>query len=297
VIAADRGTAAAVSFWLQEPFFNDIMLEGYSIPVQGGMHMTRALKLIALTVLFAFSLVPLAAYSEETQLTRDEVTVIKRKLMAVADALGQPPAGYAKEDESFDLPTAASKMGTTGAFYPLHASADFKFGGGGEKKAKKSQKEIEAEYKKKMMEAQAKGDYQEMSKVVQEMQQKLGQSQMAAEESRKEPIDVSLQFNSNPGQTIDPDAVVFERPGVIALKFKTGGDEDKIRIAVYCDPVHLKDTKTLARVDLSDKQEKGVTKKTAVLNAVIEITGPPAVVEGWAKGIATDKVLGQVDAR
>ena len=258
--------------------------------------MTRARKLTFLTIFISLSLTPLAAYSDETQLTRDEVTVIKRKLVAVGEALGQPPAGYSKQDESFNLPTSASKMGTSGAFYPLHASAQFKFGGGGEKMAKKSQKEMEAEYKKKMMAAQAKGDYQELSKIAQEMQQKAGQAQMAAEEARKEPVEVSLQFNSNPGQTIDPDAVVFERPGVIALKFKAG-DEDKVRIAVYCDPVHLKDTKTLSRVDLSDKQDKGVTKKNAVLNVVIEMTGPAAVVEGWAKGIATDKVLAQVDAK
>jgi hypothetical protein len=261
------------------------------------MHMTRALKLILLAVLIALALPTSAAYSDDNQLTRDEVTVIKRKLTAVAEALGQPPTGYAKEDESFNLPTEASKMGTTGAFYPTHASAHFKYGGGSEKKAKKSQKELETEYKKKMMEAQAKGDYQEMSKIAQEMQQKLGQAQMAAEDAKKEPIEVSLQFNSNPGQAIDPDAVVFERPGVIALKFKTSGDEDKIRIAVYYDPVHLKDTKTLSRVDLSDKQNKGVTKKTTVLNAVIELNGPPALVEGWSKGISSDKVLSQIDAR
>ena len=259
--------------------------------------MARVLKLVILAGLISLLLIPVAAYSEETQLTRDEVTVIKRKLVAVAEALGQPPAGYAKEDESFYLPTSASKMGTTDAFHPLSASAHFKFGGGAEKKAKKSQKEIEAEYKKKVMAAQAKGDYQEMTRIAQEMQQKAGQAQMEAEDAKKDPIEVSLQFNTNPGQAIDPDAVVFERPGVIALKFKAGGDEDKMRIAVYCDPVHLKDTKTLSRVDLSDKQDKGVTKKNAVLNVVIELVGPAAVVEGWAKGIATDKVLAQVDAK
>ena len=259
--------------------------------------MTYALKSATLAIFTALVLSPFAAYPDETQLTRDEVTVIKRKLVAVAESLGQPPAGYSKQDESYDLPTSASKMGATGAFYPLHASAHLKFGGGGDTMAKKSQKEIEAEYKKKMMAAQAKGDYQEMGKVAQEMQQKMGQSQMAAEESKKEPVDISVQFNSNPGQTIDPDAVVFEKPGVIALKFKTGGDEDKVRIAVYCDPVHLKDTKTLSRVELSDKENKGVAKKNAVLNITIEMTGPAAVVEAWTKGIATGSVLGLIDGK
>jgi hypothetical protein len=253
-------------------------------------------NMVAMILSLALAIPALAA-AESTPLNREEVTVIKRKLMAVAEALGQPPAGYAKEDESFNLPTDASKMSNTGAFYPFHASAHFKFGSGAEKKAKKSEKEAEAEYKKKMMEAQAKGDYQEMSKVAQEMQQKMGKSQLEAESSKKEPVEINIQFNSNPGQTIDPDAVVFEKPGVIALKFKSGGDDEKIRIAVYFDPVHLKDTKTLSRVDLSDKQDKGVTNKTTVRSATIELTGPAAVVEAWAKGIATGKVLGQIDAK
>lgn len=74
--------------------------------------MSRSLKLRVLAVLIALTIPSWGAASDDTQLTRDEVTVIKRKLMAVAEALGQPPAGYAKEDESFYLPTEASKMGT-----------------------------------------------------------------------------------------------------------------------------------------------------------------------------------------
>jgi len=258
--------------------------------------MPHTRKFITMVLSLALAL-PAWAAAETAPLNREEVTVIKRKLMAVAEALGQPPAGYAREDESFNLPTEASKMSNSGAFYPIHASAHFKFGSGSEKKAKKSEKETEAEYKKKMMEAQAKGDYQEMSRVAQEMQQKMGKSQMEAENSKKEPVEVNIQFNSNPGQTIDPDAVVFEKPGVIALKFKNSGDDEKIRIAVYFDPVHLKDTKTLSRVDLSDKQEKGVTNKITVRNATIEMAGPAAAVEAWAKSIATGKVLGQIDAK
>jgi hypothetical protein len=259
--------------------------------------MSRCLKLVVLAVLIALTHPSWGSASDVTQLTRDDVTVIKRKLTTVSEAIGQPPAGYAKEDESYNLPTEASKMEKTGAFYQLHSSAHFKFGGGAEKKAKKSQKELEAEYKKKMMEAQAKGDFQEMSKIAQEIQQKSGKAQIEAENAKKEPIEIFLQFNSNPGQAIDPDAVVFERPGVIALKFKISGDEEKVRIAVYCDPVHLKDTKTLSRVDMSDKQNKGVTTKTTVQNATIELIGPTAVVEAWAKGIATGKVLSQIDVQ
>jgi hypothetical protein len=261
------------------------------------MHMPRMLKLIIIVVSAAIILPALAAASGDTPLNRDDVMVIKRKLMAAAEALGQPPADYAKEDEFINLPTDASKIGTSGAFYPLHASARFKFGSSSEKKAKKFQKELENEYVKKMMDSQAKGEYQEMSEITQEMQPKIIKAQRDAENAKKEPIEVTIQFNSNPGQSIDPDAVVFKKPGVIALRFKTGGDENSIRIAVYCDPVHLKDAKTLTRVDLSDKQEKGVTKKTMVQNATIEMTGPTRDVEGWAKSISTEKVLGQIDTK
>lgn len=253
-------------------------------------------KAVSMLLTFALALPAWAAASENIRLTRDEVTVVKRKLTAVADALGQP-AGYAKEEESFGLPTETYKMQNSGAFQAVSASAHFRFGSGSEKKAKKSQKDMESEYKKKMMEAQAKGDYQEMSKIAQEMQQKSGKAQLDAESAKKEPVEVNIRLNPNSGQNIDPDAVVFEKPGVIALKFKSGDDDEKLRIIVYFDPVHLKDTKTLSRVEMFDKQDKGVTSKTTVRNATIEMTGPAATVEAWAKAIATGKVLGQIDAK
>ena len=97
-----------------------------------------------------------------------------------------------------------------------------------------------------------------------------------------------------PSQTIDPDNVVFERPGVIALKLK-GYDEGKATVEVYFDPVSLKDTKTLSVVDLK-MPKNGVDKKTAVLNATIHISGPASEVEAWAKRIDTKGVLAQIDA-
>lgn len=233
---------------------------------------------------------------EENLLTRDEVAVIKKKLVAVTEALGQPPAGYIKEDESFYLPTEAAKMKDSGQFYPPDAFVRYKFGGA-EKKVKKSEKELKAEYEKKMLEAQAKGDFDAMAKLGEEMAQKSGKTQLEANEAKKEPIEVSITFNSNPGQTIDPDAVLFENPGMIALKLKADGDEDKGRVAVYFDLVHLKDTKKLSRVDLMDKPQKGVSRKTLVLNATIELTGPASVVESWAKRISVSKALAQIDAK
>lgn len=233
--------------------------------------------------------------AQPSNLTRDEVSVIKKKLVAIVDALGQPPKGYVKEDEDFSLPTDFSIVGNTSMYWPVHASAQVKFGGGADKIQKKTEKESE-DYEKKMAEAQAKGDYEALGKLAQEMQKKMGEAQVKVIEAKKEPINVSISFNSNPGQTIDPDAVVFEKPGVLALKFKENEADEKIRIAVYFDPVSLKDTKQLSRVDLALPQE-GIKSKTGVLNATIEFTGPSAEVEQWAKAIAANKVLAQIDKK
>ena len=223
-------------------------------------------------------LVALLAYAaawaeEENRLTRDEVVVVKKKLVAIFSSLGDAPTGYVKENEDFNLPTEFYKNRDSGKITPIYASASQRFGGGAEKKAKKSEKEMGEYYRKKMLEAQAKGDMQEMMRLTQEMQMKAGHAQLEQMEAeKKEPISVDIALNSNPSQTIDPDNVVFEKPGVIALRFKEG-EEDKAKIEVYFDPVSLKDTKTLSVVDLKMPKD-GVDKKTAVLNATIHISGP-----------------------
>lgn len=244
--------------------------------------------IIVAVVLFS----PSGTAQEENSLTRDEVTVIKRKLVAALDALGQPPAGYVKENEEFNLPTEFSKAESRGLFRALNSSASRRFGGGSDTKAKQANKE----YEKKFAEAQAKGDYEAIARLSQEMSKKMGEARLQDIESTKEPINVSIQLNSNPGATIDPDAVLFESPGVIALKLESQEGESKTRVAVYFDPVSLKNTKKLSRVDMREAQD-GVDNKTTVLNATIELNGPTAEVEKWAKKIATGKVLAQIDAR
>jgi len=236
------------------------------------------------------------ASADDQNLNRAEVTTIKRKLVAVIEALGAPPGGYVKSDESFNLPTSISPMQGGGSFYPVSASADLRFDGGADKMSKQSEKELETEYRQKILAAQAAGNYQAMSEIAQEMTQKMSQAQMAVEEAKRDPIRVNLQFNSSPGATIDPDAVVFEHPGVIALKSKVGGDDEQLQVMVYCDPVKLRETETLSRVDLADNPDPGVKGKTTVRHLTIEMTGPKDVVEEWSKKIDTDKVLAQIDA-
>lgn len=244
------------------------------------------------TVLLVVGCLTAVRAQEENSLTRDEVGVVKKKLVAIFDALGDPPAGYAKTDESFSLPTEASK-GQSG-YRPIYGSAVRKYGSAAEKKSKKTSEELQAEYEKKLMEAQANGDYQSMAKIAQEMQQKSGQAQLEAVKGRKEPIDVQIFLNSNPYQTIDPDAVVFESSGVIALRFAQDVEGTKGRVNVYVDPVNLKDVKKLSVVDMKEP-EKDVANRTSVKNVTVELSGPMTDIEAWARKIATKKVIAQID--
>ena len=247
------------------------------------------LRSLILSALAALMLSPAAPAQDEKSLTRDEVTVIKRKLVAVFEALGQP-GGYSVEQESFNLPTEAYKNSSTGKFNLIGGSAERRFGT--QKKTEEESKDLGKEYQKKIAEAQAKGDYQEVSRLAMEMQQKSGAMQLKATETHKDPVHLSVQFNNNPGAVIDPDAVVFERPGVIALKSNVEGSSE--RIAVYFDPVSLKDTKQLSRIDMK-QPEGGVTAKTLVLGISVEITGPTAEIEPWVRKADTGRILAQID--
>jgi len=66
-------------------------------------------------------------------------------------------------------------------------------------------------------------------------------------------------------------------------------------VYVDFDPVSLKNTKQLAKVDMK-LPEKGLGKKIALLNVTIELEGPAAEVESWARKIDTKRVLAQIDS-
>jgi hypothetical protein len=249
---------------------------------------------VSSVVIFVAIFLGIAVAQNSVPYTRDEVATVKKKIVAALDAIGQPPAGYAKEKENFNLPTDASKNHDSGLFYPAYGNGYRTFGA--DKSAQKSQKDMEKEYQKKVAEAQAKGDYQAIAKLAQEMQQKAGEMQLKTIEGKKEPIDIHVTINSGSGEPIDPDAVLFEKTGVIALKEKNDGNDEKMRVRIFFDPVNLKDTKQLSKVDMK-MPEKGVNSKTAVYNMTVEYDGPTAEVEAWAKKIDTGKVLAQIDGR
>jgi hypothetical protein len=253
--------------------------------------MTRRLSLIVILVSLFLGI---AVAQNSVPYTRDEVATLKKKLVGALDAVGQPPAGYTKEKENFNLPTEASKNSDNGLFYPAYGSGDRTFGA--DKSAEKSQKDLEKEYQKKIAEAQAKGDYAAMGTIAQEMQKKSGELQLKKMEASKVPIEIRISINSNGGEAIDPDGVLFERTGLIALKEKSEGNEEKSRVRIFFDPVNLKDTKQLSKVDMK-MPEKGVKSKTAVYNITMEFDGPTAEIEAWAKKIESGKVLAQIDGK
>ena len=235
-----------------------------------------------------------APAAESNMLTRDEVGVLKKKLIAVVNAMGQPPSGYVKEEEQFYLPTEVYKKGNTGKYEWVTPSMTARFSGEGEKMARKSGEQLQKEYEKKVAEAIAKGNYEEMGKLAEEMQKKVGEAQLAAVEGRKVPIEIRIMLNTYQTQTLDSDMIVLEKPGVIGLivDYK---DENKNRLIVCFDPVTLKETKTLSRMELKQPDD-GVSEKTAVLNATIEIVGPASEIKAWAKKINIGAVLAQIDS-
>ena len=245
---------------------------------------------LTLVALFC-ALLGSAQAQNEVSLTRDDVGLFKKKLVAVFDALGSAPSGYGMERESYNLPTDAYSRDGGSHYQPTNASASRDYGSS--KSAEDASKELEKEYKKKILEAQGKGDYEAMGKIAMEMQQKIGELSLKAEEGKKEPISVHIAFNEGGGGVIDPDAVVHEQPGVIALK-SLDAPSDRGEVRIYFDPVTLKNTKQLSKVSL-DYPDAGVSKKTTVLNATISLSGPTKEIEAWTKRVDFKKVLSQID--
>jgi hypothetical protein len=250
-------------------------------------------SLLAL-LLGTLALTSVALAQEDTPLKRDEVASIKKKLVAALEALGQAPGDYAVKDEDFHLPTSISPSRSSGKFYPPYGGVSRKYTT--DVGSEKANKDFQKEYQQKMLDAQAKGDYQAMAALGQEMSKKASEMQKKTATKQKDPITVEIQINQNPGTTIDPDGVLLEKSGMIAIRTNKDKENDRSRILVAFDPVALKETGTLSRLDLK-LPEEGVTSKTAVLTIIIHVDGPSADVEPWVKKIDTGKILAQVSGK
>ncbi|MBK8166208.1 MAG: hypothetical protein IPK64_09610 [bacterium] len=211
---------------------------------------------------------------------RDESLAIKNNLKAVLEALGAPPVGYAKAAENYDLPTSMGFDKAAGRFWLVEAHADFEFTSG------MSGEQMAQEYQKKVMAAQAKGDYAEVQRLASELQQGMAAA-MGAEMSK---IKVTARLNNHAHQAIDPEGVVWETGGAIALRLE-GGQPGNVRIMLAFDPKSLADTKTLSLISLGPSLTESAATKTAVRTVVVEIDGPQEAVTAWANGVDKGRIL------
>lgn len=245
-----------------------------------------------LAALLAF---PIAA--QETNLTRSEVTAIKDKLVLVQQAMGADPAGYIKESEDFSLPTAFNPT-QDGRFWPITSSVSMRYTDRAAVEGTANIERLAADFQARYAAAMASGDAATITRMVEEMtrmQTQAAAAAMSASATQKDPLQVYVQFNMNPSVSIDPDAIVLERPGVIALREKELNSDDG-QVTVYLDPVVLAATGDLAQFELRTPNE-GVTNKTGLYHIVIQASGNVADIEPWVTNFDFDAMLGVFDER
>ncbi len=248
---------------------------------------------VALTMVLAAT----AAAQDSTSLTRSEVAAIKAKLVAVQQAMGGEPSGYVREDEdSFYLPTDFNPA-QNGKFWPITSSVQMRFTDRGVVEGTANAEQAAQDFQTRYLAAIASGN----ADAIQKLGEELSRIQMAAvtaasSPNKKEDMNVNVQLNMNPSVGIDPDAVVLERPGVIALRQKDDAAGEKGSVTIYVDPVALAKTEELSKIELRTAQD-GVANRTGVFHIVIQLNGGLADIESWVKNFDYPKMLAQFDPR
>ncbi|HEX5339744.1 MAG TPA: hypothetical protein VFX47_02575 [Gammaproteobacteria bacterium] len=213
---------------------------------------------------------------------RSDLVAIKKNVTAIAAAFGTPPVPYAKESENWQLPTYACQ-GSAG-FKPVNTDYSLRL------TTDVQQKKIAADYQKKMMDAEAKGDMQAVMNITQQYQ-KLAMQQASANQNNS-PIQVDIAVNSSDSMTIDPGAVLRDGAGFIALRQPGDASSGTETVIVYFDKQALKDAHEAARFDEDDSV--AVPAKLDMIHARININGPRALVESMVKNLNTGATLGQL---
>jgi DNA-directed RNA polymerase subunit F len=229
-----------------------------------------------------------------TSLTRAEVTAIKNKLVTVQTAMGADPAGYLKESEDFSLPTD-SNPAQGGKYWPITSSVSLRYTDRAVKEAQDTAEQASQDFQQRYAAALASTDPNAIVKLTEEITRIQQQAAAAAMAQPKQPMDVYVQFNMNPTVGIDPDAVVFERSGVIALR-ETNVGSDQGRVTVYLDPVALAATETLSKIELRTAQD-GVANKSGIYHIVISLNGTLTDIEAWAQSFDTAAMLTVFDSQ
>ena len=240
--------------------------------------MKRLLPILILLLIAAPAWL-LADGGDEEPVARDEALALKTTVKAVLDGLGAPPAGYAKAKEDFDLPTSMGVNKAKKEYFLAQTEGDFEFTAGmsGEQMAK--------EYQQKMAAAQSKGDYAEVQRLTMEMQQNM----MTAMNTEMSKVTVTVYLNNSAYQEIDPEGVIWETPGAIALRTETDGTTTELMLAF--DPQSLADTKKVSLIQLGETTNDPATSKTAVKTIVVRLKGPDTVVTEWAGTVDKGRIL------
>lgn len=214
------------------------------------------------------------------QFVRDDLAGLKKEVETAIAAIPKPHAPYAKAEDHWDLPAYTCKDKT--GLQPVDVSYTSTYN------TDASMQKLEMGYQKQMMAAQAKGDYQAMMKISQEMQSK-AMAQASANEGMP-PLNINITVNGGNSGTIDPDTVIRDGQGFIAIrtnKDQTSGNEN---ISIYFDPVALKNAHQLAQFDLSGDYR--VDSKLSLLSLRVDLSGPSNILEPMVKQVDVSKVLG-----
>ena len=226
----------------------------------------------------------------QNNLPRQEVAQVKARLTAVIDAMGADPAGYVKEPADFNLPTEFYPAQEKGRFWPVSASVSVNYTDRGIQETTANAEQAAEDFEARYAAAVASGDPNAIARMSQEILRISSLSAAAAFSSdAKDDMTVYIAFNSSPYAAIDPDAVVFERPGVMALRELPDNDE----VVVYLDPVALAETETLSSFTLSTT-DGGVSDRIGIYNIMITLDGASEDIEAFAQGFDTDAMLAQI---
>ena len=227
---------------------------------------------------------------DSTALNRAEVGAVKTKLAAVRDAMGGIPPGYALESEDFSLPTNFNPA-RKGKFWPISSSVYLRYTDKALQDAEANAEQAAADFQARYMAAVMSGNETAMQAAMSEMMQ----AQSGAGSTVKEEMAINVQFNVNPYAGIDPDGVLFEQSGVIALVDNDVANKSG-QVSVYFDPVALRETETLSKVELNTPQD-GVSNRSGVFNVTITLRGAVEDIEALARKIDTSAVLAVIDSQ
>jgi hypothetical protein len=249
-------------------------------------------KTLLIATMFATLFFAQGLSAQDNDLNRDEVAALKKKLLTVQTAIGQS-SKYLRNSEDFQLPTSFSPH-TNGKFYAYNAGLSMRWVDKVQRENELKAKKAQDEFQQKYAQAMAKQDYAAIEKLSADLQQSNAMLIQSASLPKMDDMHLSLQFNHSPYTAIDPDAIVFESPGAIALFKKDSGSETKGEVNLYLDPVALKDTKKLAKIELKIAQE-GVANKVGVYHMAIQWRGPLAEARAWAKSVDVKTLLALID--